>query len=48
MHGWQIDVLGQAIKMGYTVLEVPVSYRAGRSSFRLSTALEAVGAWRRL
>lgn len=48
MHGWQIDVLGQAIKMGYAVLEVPISYRAGQSSFRLSTALEAFRAWRRL
>ena len=42
------DLLGYALTAGATVAEVPISYTAGESSFRLATAWEALNAWRRL
>ncbi len=48
MHGWQIEVLGWALAAQFSIAEAPITYRAGESSFRLSTALEAFRAWRAL
>lgn len=48
MHAWQIETLGYALTAGATVAEVPISYTAGESSFRLATAWEALNAWRQL
>lgn len=48
MHGWQIEVLAQAIRHEMIIGEVPVTYRAGRSSFNWRVAREAVDVWRRL
>jgi glycosyltransferase involved in cell wall biosynthesis len=48
MHGWQIEVLGKAIKAGFSIAEVPIVYTAGASSFDCSVACEAFRAWRRL
>lgn len=48
MHGWQIEVLDAALRLGLTVGEAPISYTAGRSAFNARVAREAVGAWRRL
>ncbi len=47
MHGWQIEVLVRAIQDGMRIAEVPITYRAGRSSFKVSTAMEALGVWLR-
>jgi len=48
MHGWQIEVLGHALQLGLSVEEVPISYRAGASSFNWRAAREALGVWSRL
>jgi len=48
MHGWQIEVLGNALREGLRIAEVPISYEAGRSSFNMGVAWEALGAWLRL
>lgn len=48
MHGYQIEVLDAILRAGLPVAEVPITYQAGRSSFRSSTALEAYRAWRNL
>lgn len=48
MHGYQIEVLDSILRAGLPVVEVPITYQAGRSSFRASTALEAYYAWRNL
>jgi hypothetical protein len=48
MHGWQIEVLYHAWKSGLSISEVPITYRAGRSSFNLGVALEAFRVWRNL
>lgn len=48
MHGWQVEVLGQAVALGLVIREMPIHYLAGRSSFRAKTALEAFRAWRSL
>lgn len=45
MHAWQIAVLARAHALGLTVVEVPITYRAGRSSFNRKVALEAVNTW---
>jgi dolichol-phosphate mannosyltransferase len=45
MHGWQIEVLARAGAMGLEIAEVPISYRAGRSSFNRHVASEAFYAW---
>lgn len=46
MHGWQIEVLLAARWLGMTVVEAPITYRAGRSSFNRRVAKEAFGVWR--
>lgn len=48
MHGWQIEVLREAVRRHLTVAEVPITYRAGRSSFNRHVAREAFNAWRLL
>jgi len=48
MHGWQIEVLGNALRVGLRVAEVPITYTAGQSSFNKGVAWEAFQAWRRL
>lgn len=48
MHGWQIEVVGQALALGMLVEEAPICYRAGRSSFNSRIAREALQAWARL
>lgn len=48
MHGWQIEVLGHAVRDKLRIVEVPIRYKAGRTSLRLSTAVEAFEAWTRL
>lgn len=48
MHGYQIEVLDSILRAGLPVVEVPITYQAGRSSFRASTALEAYRAWHNL
>lgn len=47
MHGWQIEVLVRALQDGLRIAEVPITYNAGRSSFKASTAMEALGVWLR-
>lgn len=46
MHGWQIEVLRAALLLGMRVTEVPIVYRAGRSSFNRRVAREAFDVWR--
>lgn len=46
MHGWQIEVLRAALLLGMRVTEVPIVYRAGRSSFDGRVAREAFDVWR--
>lgn len=48
MHGWQIEVLGHALHLDLSIEEVPITYRAGESSFRWKHAKEALSAWSRL
>jgi len=48
MHSWQIEVLREAIRMDLRIGEVPITYRAGRSSFNRAIARDAVGVWRTL
>ena len=48
MHGWQIEVLASAIRFGFYVEEIPIVYRAGRSSFDFKAAREAYNVWRGL
>jgi len=45
MHGWQIETLGRARQEGMTIAEVPITYRAGRSSLTLAGVREAMLAW---
>jgi glycosyltransferase involved in cell wall biosynthesis len=48
MHGWQIEVLGRAHSLGLRIVEQPIEYTAGRSSFNGKVASEAVNAWLQL
>jgi dolichol-phosphate mannosyltransferase len=45
MHAWQIETLAHANADGLTIVEVPITYRAGRSSFGWRAANEAINAW---
>lgn len=45
MHGWQIQVLAYAGEMGLRIVESPIIYRAGRSSFNKKVAWEAFRVW---
>lgn len=42
MHGWQIETLAYAGEAGLKIIEVPISYKAGRSSFNKTVAWEAI------
>lgn len=44
-HGWQIQVLAHAGALGLRIAEVPIRYRAGRSSFNRRVAWEAFMVW---
>jgi len=44
-HGWQIEVLARLLRCGARVVEVPITYRAGRSSFGVAAAREAAAVW---
>ena len=46
MHGWQIEVLLAARWLGLDVLEAPITYYGGRSSFNRRVAGEAFNVWR--
>jgi len=41
MHAWQIETLAWACKYAVSIIDVPITYRAGRSSMNWSNALEA-------
>jgi len=41
MHGWQMEVLAYAGELGLKIVEVPITYTAGRSSFNRRVAHEA-------
>lgn len=41
MHGWQIEVLARANADGMRIVEAPITYTAGRSSFNWRVAHEA-------
>lgn len=45
MHTWQIEVLAHAGEMGFKIVEVPINYTAGRSSFNRKIAHEAFLTW---
>ncbi len=45
MHAWQIEVLARVRELGMRVREVPITYRAGRSSLRLAGVLELMTVW---
>ena len=45
MHTWQIEVLAHAGEMGLKIVEVPIHYTAGRSSFNRKIAYEAILTW---
>lgn len=45
MHGWQIEVLKNALRLDADIAEVPIMYHAGRSSFNRKVAFEALGVW---
>jgi glycosyltransferase involved in cell wall biosynthesis len=45
MHGWQIEILAYAQARGFKVVETPIYYQAGRSSFNWRVANEAFKAW---
>jgi dolichol-phosphate mannosyltransferase len=42
MHGWQLEVLAWAVSLGLVATEVPITYRAGRSSMSPKVAREAL------
>ena len=45
MHGWQIEVLLACRWLGLHVVEAPITYYGGRSSFNRRVAKEAFGVW---
>jgi glycosyltransferase involved in cell wall biosynthesis len=45
MHAWQIEVLLACRWLGLTVVEAPITYQSGRSSFNRRVAREAFGVW---
>lgn len=45
MHAWQIETLARLGEAGMSVVEAPIRYTAGRSSFNLSVAREAFMVW---
>lgn len=45
MHSWQIEVLANAGALGLSIMEIPIVYTAGRSSFNRKVANEAINSW---
>jgi hypothetical protein len=45
MHSWQIETLRKAIDLNLHIVEVPITYRAGRSSFNRRIAKDALKVW---
>lgn len=45
MHMWNAEVLARAGEAGLSIVESPITYRAGRSSFNLKVAGEAFSTW---
>lgn len=45
MHGWQIEVLAHAGARGLKIVEVPITYIPGVSSFNRSVANESFQSW---
>lgn len=45
MHPWQIEVLARANEAGLVVVETPIRYTAGRSSFGWKVIHETVQVW---
>ena len=45
MHAWQIETLARLGEAGMSIVEVPITYRAGRSSVGLDTVYEATSVW---
>lgn len=45
MHAFQFEILARAVCENASVLEYPIAYKAGKSSFRFSTANEAFSIW---
>lgn len=44
-HAWQIETLARLGEAGMSIVEVPITYRAGRSSVGLDTVYEATNVW---
>lgn len=47
-HAFQFELLWQITNRGYPIKEVPITYRAGRSSLRIGTVIEALRVLARL
>lgn len=47
-HAFQFELLWRIVKLGYEVHEVPITYRAGKSSLRIGTVGEALQTLARL
>ena len=45
MHSWQIETLRNAIDLNLHIVEVPITYHAGRSSFNRRIAKDALKVW---
>jgi dolichol-phosphate mannosyltransferase len=45
MHSWQIETLRNAIDLDLHIVEVPITYHAGRSSFNRRIAKDALRVW---
>lgn len=45
MHAFQIETLNTARELGAVVVDVPITYTAGRSSFNTDAAREALKVW---
>lgn len=45
MHPVQIELLGRSNQLGAKIVEYPITYKAGKTSFNLSVANEAVRTW---
>jgi dolichol-phosphate mannosyltransferase len=45
MHGWQIETLARLGKAGLFIVEAPITYHAGQSSFNPRVVNEALRTW---
>lgn len=48
MHSWQMEVLGRARATRIPIIEVPITYRATRSSLRAGEINSAIKTWLRI